>query len=287
MPKRKHVHITSGKRKRDLQAHITATSHGNDMIRQFRIASGHSGLRLHRRRHAVPHFSIGSTSTTMEVDSGTNGSGKRARHDHEARLVPGLGALEWGFPNSIIVPMRYCVNRTLTSTTGATGSKVYRANGIYAPEYTDSGHQPMFSDQWGAIYNFYTVLGAKIRVTLKGTSTYSTVVCLQGSSTPTLSSGVNTFLEQNNGVHTIVGNTYCEPQTMEITYSPLENTGQEVKNDGSSMTAVGADPSAGEGTYYFGLLYNTSDAASTSTMDIIVEIEYTVKYSELTKNGGS
>lgn len=241
-----------------------------------------AAVKRHKKHHHSATFHGGLTA--MEIDSSAADAQK---NPHQAGKIPGLGKLEWGFPNSIITTLRYCENLTLTSTTGATTSKVFRANGTFDPNYTDTGHQPMFRDQWAAIYDYYTVLGSKIKVTFKGTSDYSTVVCLQGSGTNSLSSGVNTFLEQNNGVHTIVGNKNCETKQLFMTYSPVENQGQDVKNDGSSMTLVGADPTNGEATYYFGILAATSDAASTSTMDIIVEIEYTVKYTELTKNSGS
>lgn len=246
----------------------------------------HRNVRQHRRHG---HFTFGhpAPEAAMQVDGGAHAASGKAKHHAEAELVPGLGPLEWGFPNSIITKLRYCDVYTLTSTTGATTSRVFRANGCNDPDYTGVGHQPMFWDQWTAIYNYYCVLGSKIHVTFKGTSSYSTVVCLQGSSTTSLSSTVSTYLEQNNGVHTIVGPSNTMPEELFMTYSPLEQMGQEVKNDGSSMTAVGADPSAGEGTYYYGLLATTSDAASTSTVDVIVEIEYTVKFSELSKNSGS
>lgn len=233
------------------------------------------------------HHHAAFTSQLAMPDVNMSGEAAAKKQKHEARMVPGMGSLEWGFPNSIITTLRYCDVKTLTSTTSATTSTLFRANGIFDPDYTAGGHQPMFYDQWAAIYNYYTVLGSKIKVIFKGTSDYSTVVCLQGSSTTSLSSGVATFLEQNNGVHTIVGPKTNQATVLTMTYSPNENMGQDVKDDGSSMTAVGADPSAGEGTYYFGILAATSDAASTSTLDILVEIEYTVKFTEISKNSGS
>lgn len=252
---------------------------GNHMIRQLRAARGFSGLRLHRKRQRI-------IESSMQVDSGPAGGSDGKSGQHEAKMVPGLGSLEWGFPNSIVTTLRYADVYTLTSTTGATTSQVWRANGCFDPDQTGGGHQPLFFDEWAAVYNYYTVLGSKIKVTLHNASDYAGTVCLQGSSTSSLSSTVSLHLEQNNGVNTIIGNKYAEPITMFMTYSPEENMGQDVKNDGSSMTAVTADPSSGEGTYFYGLLLTTV-SANTSVVTAQVEIEYTVKFSLLKKNGGS
>lgn len=238
-----------------------------------------------KRRRVIHHSTaFRSRALVMDVDSGPAHGSKSGAH--EAQMIRGLGSLEWGFPNSIITTMRYAAVYSLTSDTGTTTSQVWRANGCFDPDYSGTGHQPMFFDEYAAVYNYYTVLGSKIKVTLHNASDYAATVCLQGSSNSSLSSTVTNYLEQNNGVNTIIGNKYAEPITLFMTYSPEENMGQAVKNDGSSMTSVGADPSAGEGTYYYGLLA-TCVSSNTAVITAQVEIEYTVKFSLLKKNGGS
>lgn len=42
---------------------------------------------------------------------------------------------------------------------------VYRANGMFDPDYTLTGHQPLYFDQLKQIYNHFTVLRSSIRIT--------------------------------------------------------------------------------------------------------------------------
>jgi hypothetical protein len=207
---------------------------------------------------------------------------KRKRQS-EAQLIPGLGALEYGFPNSIITQLRYCDYGSLTSTSGGTASTLWRANGIYDPDYTNTGHQPLFRDAYANVYDYYTVLGSKIKVTFQSRNAdYGFVVGLQGSDTPSLTSTVTTWMEQNNGVHTLVGNKNTGNKTLFMTYSPEEVLGSDTKDDNSSLTGVGSDPGSAQ-AYYFGLLAATEDATTTAIIGYIVEIEYTVKFTVLAR----
>lgn len=210
---------------------------------------------------------------------------KKKKRRFEAKLVPGLvDRALFGFPNSIITKLRYSDYVNMTSSSGGSTSYLFRANGINDPDYTGAGHQPMWRDNYAAAYDFYTVLGSKITVTFHSKdASHGFVIALVGSDTPTLSSTVSTWMEQNNSVGALIGNQNTEPKTLVWTYSPLRDLGQEVKDDGSSMTTVGADPSAGEGTFYYGLLAATDDGASTASLVAKVDIEYTVKFAYLSK----
>ena len=97
----------------------------------------HVQARLNRRRALRSwHSAIG-----MEVDGGRERSDKPK--SHEAHMVPGLGKLEWGFPNSLITTLRYCDGFKKSVTDGGTASQIFRANGLYDPDYTNAGHQPI------------------------------------------------------------------------------------------------------------------------------------------------
>lgn len=47
---------------------------------------------------------------------------------------------------------------------GLPASHIFRANGLFDPNNTGTGHQPMGYDQWMAFYDHWTVLGAKCTV---------------------------------------------------------------------------------------------------------------------------
>jgi len=281
MPKRAHAYITTGKRKRNAQDWINAQHEGNMMVRHFRIARGESGLRIARRRHSRATWHSGIV-TMGDTDMEGSASAKRKRQS-EARMVPGLGALEYGFPNSIVTQLRYCEYVQLTSTSGGSVANVFRANGIFDPDYTSTGHQAMYRDTYAGIYDYYSVLGSKLTCTFQSRSdSLGFIVGLQGSDTPTPSTSVTTWMEQNNGVHTLIGPRNNGSKTLFITYSPNENLGSDVKDDNSSLTAVGSDPGSTQ-AYYFNVLAAVEDAVSTGQVTIMVEIEYTVKFATLSK----
>jgi len=58
----------------------------------------------------------------------------------------------------------YSDNRLITPTAGAATAYVYTANGLYDPDVTGIGHQPMGYDQLMSLYEHYTVLQGKITV---------------------------------------------------------------------------------------------------------------------------
>jgi len=59
--------------------------------------------------------------------------------------------------------MRY-VTQATTDTDGGIIGHVYSANGLYDPDITGTGHQPMGFDQIMPMYQHYTVIGARIKV---------------------------------------------------------------------------------------------------------------------------
>lgn len=61
---------------------------------------------------------------------------------------------------------------------GATGSNVWQfaANGCYDPDVTGTGHQPMYFDNFAAVYQKYRVRYSKISVTVVNHSVNTTIV---------------------------------------------------------------------------------------------------------------
>jgi len=69
----------------------------------------------------------------------------------------------FGFPSNKVVKLRY---HEIVNETSAGFSLYYNliANGLYDPNYSGGGHQPLGYDQWTQFYNHYVVLGSKISV---------------------------------------------------------------------------------------------------------------------------
>ncbi len=78
-----------------------------------------------------------------------------------ARFSP-LKALKVGFPKKQMVKLRYASEGSMNVAVGGITNRVFRANGLFDPDKTGIGHQPLGFDQWMQFYEHYTVLKAKI-----------------------------------------------------------------------------------------------------------------------------
>lgn len=213
------------------------------------------------------------------MDEGEQATAKRHKA-HEAHMIPGVdGSRIFGFPNSIITKMRYCTIVPLTGTSGARGINVFAANGIFDPDITNIGHQPMYRDTYASIYNHYTVLGSKITATfLPRTALECTVVGIASGDDSSFSATIDTIREQNNAISRGMGPPGAPVVTQVATFEPLMAFGVDAKDDGASATANGSNPTE---LFCYAVWAASANGSSTVVVDAMVEIEYTVKFSEL------
>lgn len=97
---------------------------------------------------------------TMPPKKRTKRKRKKASYSiAPSRLVKG------GFPKTKLVRLRYCEEVLINATAGAVQSHSFAANGMYDPNITGTGHQPMNYDTWMGLYDHYVVLSSKIKAT--------------------------------------------------------------------------------------------------------------------------
>lgn len=103
--------------------------------------------RFHRKKRGPTHRNMGS------------GRGIMGNAPRELAIIPGLG-----FPARMRAKLRYNETFGLVSTAGALNVYTFYTNGLYDPNYSGGGHQPMYFDQFMAVYDHYKVIGSKIQV---------------------------------------------------------------------------------------------------------------------------
>lgn len=82
-------------------------------------------------------------------------------------------------PQRTYVKMRYTETfNVYPSVSGTIGSYVFRANSIYAPNYTGGGHQPYGHDTYQTLYSRYKVHKVVFRVTIRPSSVGSSTAFL-------------------------------------------------------------------------------------------------------------
>jgi len=101
-------------------------------------------------------------------------------------------------PSTLRRRLRYSDYTTATGTAGIIGTWVFVANGLYDPDFTFSGHQPMAFDQYMALYANATVLSSRCTVDCVAVSVPVCFgVAVMGGSSSGYSS-YSSFLEAGN-----------------------------------------------------------------------------------------
>lgn len=203
-----------------------------------------------------------------------------------------------GFPRGILAKtfkqgFRYTDTITLDPTSGGNiAYHTFSANGLYDPDITGVGHQPMGFDQLiGVVYNHYTVIGAKLRATFMSQNSTTTgqayvgIMQLAGSSPVSTSfndvaeskhSKLNTMRSMNGGGRTSV--------VSKISLSKW--LGQKVLQEDANAGTSTTNPT--EQVYW--AVYASSNFAGTTDpapMRVLIEIEYVAILHEPRQLAGS
>lgn len=202
----------------------------------------------------------------------------RKRNQNKAVIsrMPGSG-----FADSLYVKLNYVDNLNLTDNVPRL-QYTFRGNSLFDPDYTGTGHQPMYFDQYAAIYNVYRVTGCSITVDCINAQGLSGCyfVCFPNTEIGTLTS-VSLALEQSKArsahILPIAGGGPA------FTYKQYCSTREAcglIKgelNDDSLSATVGNNPTQ---VWYWNLFWNTTDNASDCTVNAIVKLTYYVQFSD-------
>lgn len=81
-----------------------------------------------------------------------------------------------GFPDSEVAKIRYSDQITVTGTTYA--QYTFRGNSVFDPDESGIGHQPMYFDQYAAVYSKYKVTASSCKVTVANYNATAAVVAV-------------------------------------------------------------------------------------------------------------
>jgi len=180
------------------------------------------------------------------------------------------------FPPSVTKRLRYSQSLTLSSgALGAIGTaQVFRANDLFDPDFTGTGHQPMGFDQLMTWYNHFCVLSAKLKCTFKNISSAIPTVCIRYD-------GDNSTITSIDRVVELGG---CVLETLEVkgvygTNKTIELDLDIAKLQGVSRMAITSDPnlqgnaaaSPTEVTYFHVMCWDTGGTAVNLVVDCVLE----------------
>lgn len=100
------------------------------------------------------------------------------------------------FPARTTKKLRYATSASLScSAVGVVTGRVYSANGLFDPDVTGVGHQPMGFDQMMLSYDHYYVTASKIEVLFKNISATTINVAIRTDADTVITSSADTLLE--------------------------------------------------------------------------------------------
>lgn len=198
-----------------------------------------------------------------------------------------------GFPDSKKVKLRYCQAIRLDPSTANFAQHLFRCNAPQNPSYTSVlDHQPMYFDQWAAIYAKYCVMGSKIKLSWLGGSgsTQNTFSGLYGVYTATGTAGISAYsdimgvLESNNNVtwrsagNLNTGSSNPNKQNYVISkFSTRKFFGIKDPQDGNAYSAAVTTIPNQEAYWCCWFAAIDGDPAS---QNFLIEIEYLIEFSD-------
>lgn len=185
-----------------------------------------------------------------------------------------------GFPPTIKFKHRYVAH--VTTSGAGLQHHLFRCNGLYDPDVTGAGLQPLYFDQLAAIYNHFCVLNSTIKVTSipqpnTAEDAFRISVWVADSSPPSVSTSTN-IAEQTSAVSTVCSSLNPATSVLTRSWSLARCFGGRVGE--SRFTGTGSsDPS--EQSVYCISVQAMDGGVSTVAVYHDVEIEYTAVWSEL------
>jgi len=188
-----------------------------------------------------------------------------------------------GFPKRLTFTHKYKQYVYMASAAGALNLQNFSANGLYDPNLALGGHQPMYFDQLTALYNHYHVMKSKIKITAIRTGTNSNCIMVLYLDDDTVVNATNAETMAERPGAKLVS---CWPATgnlgkLTATFDAKAMFGGDIYDNDTLKGTSSANPSE-QSVWTIGFNANTS-----SNVDFLVEIEYTVVWSELKTIAGS
>lgn len=191
-----------------------------------------------------------------------------------------------GLPQKVMVKHRYVHSWEAEATTGGAFNTVtYKANGMFAPSVTNIGtpHQPMYFDQYAALYNHFCVIGSKITFKLANRRADENVAsfrycCYLDDNNTVNATNIDAICEATQGrPMTVVSGDSTDTHIKTLKFSAKRIFGKSVLGNKELTGTPAADPS--ELSYFIiGLQANPGESFHVS---VTAEIEYIAIWTEL------
>lgn len=161
----------------------------------------------------------------------------------------------------------YSTGIVISGSTGAANAQVFSANGMFDPDITGTGGQPMSFDQAMTFFNHYTVHSALIRVTFASDApALRATVGLFVSGSSAVTTSVETLLENGDGA--VQQLQFAGTMGSSATFTRRLNVGKfqdvtDVMDDPNMRGDSASNPT--EQAYFHLVVYNATTSATVQT----------------------
>lgn len=199
-------------------------------------------------------------------------------------------------PQYRIVTLKYHDVASINPGAGTIGYYSFSANGLYDPNITGTGHQPMYFDQFSDMYDHYVVLRSYVSAIFYmqtvAASTMTTVGILLDDNNAVGSVSLDDLMEQENRRlkwKLLPASAAYSHNIRKVTmkYNPKGFFG--IKDVADNRNLIGSVTSSNptEQAYFNIWGVGTTGSTDPPTFEVMVHIYYTVMFSEPKETAGS
>jgi hypothetical protein len=178
-------------------------------------------------------------------------------------------------PPQLFNTLKYFSSQSISVASGAS-TQLYSCNGLYDPDISFGGHQPLYFDQLMTLYDHYTVLRSRIKIMISSETTLTTT-CSCYVDDDTTVSGATVYPERPGAVWETAN---LENKTVSLyqRWSANRTFGPGTQADPTMQGDANGNPTEQQ---YYVIRTETSTLTETALLTIAVCIEYDTVFDEL------
>lgn len=185
------------------------------------------------------------------------------------------------FPKQLRNTLVYAEQIGITTDVSGWGKYIMCCNGLYDPNNTGTGHQPLYFDQLMLIYNHYTVISSSIEIqcaasTGSPTTPWTTAMYIDDDTTTVTT--IDSALERPGCVFGTTSVTNGDNPKFTLGWSALKNFGPNPQMDNQLQGDNASNPT--EQMHYVIIAFGGTPLASV-TVNYNVRIKYNVLWDEI------
>lgn len=184
------------------------------------------------------------------------------------------------FPRMLKTKVKYTQQATLNpGVSGIIAVQKFRVNGLYDVDFTGSGHQPRYFDQLMTIYDHYSVIGCKVKITATNRDdNYAQILVASFTDDTTGRSNWYDYAEQAESrlIQLSAQNGSSSTKSFVMKCNVPKLIGLSPKDD-AAKGSVGANP---DEDLILQIAAQPNQTIDSSTIDLVCEFEFAVNFTE-------